>query len=193
MNELLKRLGACSSAKKWAFDKTWKEVYETCHRGDWLIWLFDETNPNHLKELSLTAGHCVNTVRHLMTDKRSTDAVDAAIAFGLGKITRDKLIHSIKDNYVCSPSYADAAYDVYANFSSSMTFTLEAYAAYAAHAVSRCYMFFTAVEYAASAAASAASAAGADASDAKIKNQKETADICRKYLPIEIWNIKTKN
>ena len=30
-------------------------------------------------------------------------------------------------------------------------------------------------------------ATAADA--AKIKNQKETADICRKYLPIEIWNI----
>lgn len=27
------------------------------------------------------------------------------------------------------------------------------------------------------------------AAAAKIKNQKETADICRRYLPISIWNI----
>ena len=44
----------------------------------------------------------------------------------------------------------------------------------------------------AAAAAAAASAAAADAYaayDAKTENQKETADICRKYLPIEVWNI----
>ena len=31
--------------------------------------------------------------------------------------------------------------------------------------------------------------AAADADAARIKNQQETADICRKYLPIELWNI----
>lgn len=30
----------------------------------------------------------------------------------------------------------------------------------------------------------------ADAADAKIKNQMATADACRKYLPIEIWNVE---
>ena len=40
MKVLLEKLNACDDAKKWASDKTWKEIYETCHRGDWLLWLF---------------------------------------------------------------------------------------------------------------------------------------------------------
>ena len=42
---------------------------------------------------------------------------------------------------------------------------------------------------AAYAAAYAAAAVDAAAYAARIKNQKETADICRKYLPIELWNL----
>ena len=53
-----------------------------------------------------------------------------------------------------------------------------AYAAYAAYAD-------------AADAAYAAYAAAADA-DARTKNQQATAEICRKYLPIEIWNIQSK-
>ena len=56
-------------------------------------------------------------------------------------------------------------------------------AAYAAVAVAACYAND------ADAAAAAAVAVSCYAS-AKKKNQKETADICKKqYLPIEIWNI----
>ena len=83
-----------------------------------------------------------------MKDRRSVDAVDAAIAFGEGKITKKEL--------------ADAA------------------AAGAADA---------AVAYAA--AAGAAAYAADAAVDARKKNQQETADICKKYLPIEIWNINS--
>jgi len=40
MKELLENLNACLKAREWAEEKTWKEVYGTCHRGDWLLWLF---------------------------------------------------------------------------------------------------------------------------------------------------------
>ena len=47
-----------------------------------------------------------------------------------------------------------------------------------------------AAAYAAYAAYTAASDAAADAAyAAKKENQQLTAEICRKYLPIEIWNI----
>ena len=131
MKELLMKLNACKDAIEWAGDKSWQEIYNTCHRGDWLLWLFKRTNPDDLKLLTLAKGHCANTVRHLMKDERSLKAVDAAIAFGEGKISRDEL---------------DAA--------------------------------------AADAAAFAAAVAAA-----KKENQQLTADICRKYLPIEVWNI----
>ena len=126
INDLLQNLNACDKAKIWAKDKTWKEIYHTCCRGDWLLWLFQRTNPNDLQILALAKGYCAQTVLHLMIDQRSKDAVQAAIDFGNGKITIEEL-------NIAADADADAA--------------------------------------------------------AKIKNQKETADICRKYLPIKIWNI----
>ena len=137
---------ACDEAAEWSNGKTWQEVYTTCHRGDWLLWLFARTNPDDLKTLTLTKGHCANTVRHLMIDNRSIAAVDAAIDFGEGKISIEKL-------------------------NAAATAACAAYAAGAAYAAS----------YAADAAA---------ATSAKKENQQQTADIARKYLPIEIWNIK---
>ena len=134
MKELLIKLNACADAREWAEGKSWQEVYDTCHRGDWLLWLFAKTNPNDLQLLTLAKGHCANTVRHLMRDGRSIKAVDAAIAFGEGMITKEELA-------------------------------------------------------AARAAAHAADAAAYTADVAQTKNQKETADIVRKYIPIEKWNI----
>ena len=138
--ELLIELNACESAREWAEGKTWAEAYNTCYRGDWLLWLFARTNPDDLQRLTLAKGHCANTVRHLMKDERSIKAVDIAIAFGEGRATIEEL----------KVAYAAAAYAA-------------AYAAYAADE----------------------SAWWA----AKKENQQLTADICRKYLPVEIWNI----
>ena len=146
MKELLIKLNACDEAKKWAEGKTWPEIYQTCHRGDWLLWLFVRVNPESKRELTLAKGHCANTVRHLMKDSRSLAAVDAAIAYGEGSISDWQLASAAASAY-----YADADY--------------AAYAAYAA----------------AYADAAAAAARG--------KNRFQTADICRKYLPIELWNI----
>ena len=125
MKKTLISLNACSAATEWEADKTWVEIYNTCHRGDWLLWLFKRTNPDDLQRLTLAKGHCAATVLHLMKDERSRKAVEVAIKFGEGLATREDLNN----------------------------------AAYAAAA-------------------------------ARTKNQMETADICRKYLPIEIWNIK---
>ena len=164
MKELLMKLNACKDAREWAGDKSWEEIYNTCHRGDWLLWLFKRTNPDDLQLLTLAKGHCANTVRHLMKDERSIKAVDAAIAFGEGKISRDEL--DAADAAAFAAAYADAAY------------------ADAASAASAAY----AAAYAAAAASDDAYAAYvADA--AKKENQQLTADICRKYLPIEVWNI----
>jgi hypothetical protein len=110
MKEKLIELDACAEALEWAGDKTWEEIYNTCHRGDWLLWLFAKTNPDDFRLLTLVKAHCANTVRH---------------------------------------------------------------SAYTAARV----------------AAEAAGAYAASYHAAKKENQKLTADVCRKYLPIEIWNV----
>ena len=108
MKKLLRKLSACQDAREWAGDKTWKEVYDTCHRGDWLLWLHYKTNVKDLQARTLAKGHCANTVRHLMKDERSIKAVDAAIAFGEGKINRDEL-NAAADSATAYASAADAA------------------------------------------------------------------------------------
>jgi hypothetical protein len=134
MKNLLRELNACENAREWAADKTWQEVYETCHRGDWLLWLFKKTNPDDLQLLTLAKGHCANTVRHLIKDERSIKAIDAAIAFGLGEITKDEL------DSADAAAPADAAADAYA---------------------------YAAIK----------------------QNEQQTADIVRKYISIEKFNI----
>ena len=144
--------GACQDGADYfnSFD-TPQDFVKNCYRGDWLLWLFKRTNPEDIRLLTLAKAHCANTVRHLMKDNRSIAAVDAAIAFGNGKITVEEL----------KADGADAAtYDA-------------ADAAYAAAA------------YAADADAAAAYDA---AVNARTKNRQDTADSCRKYLPLEVWN-----
>ena len=90
-NELLIKLNACDPAIEWAECKSWEEVYNTCHRGDWLLWLYKKTNKDNLRKLTLAKGLCANTVRHLMKDERSVAAVDAAIKYGNGEIGEKNL------------------------------------------------------------------------------------------------------
>ncbi len=162
INELLNELDACDEATEWAKDRTWEQIFNDCHRGDWLLWLFKRTNADDLQRLTLAKGHCANTVRHLMKDERSIKAVDVAIQFGEGFISLKEL--------------NAAAYAAYA----------AAYAASSAYAAAAAY----AASAYASASDAAAYAAYAAAYAARKNNQQQTADICRQYLPIDIWNIK---
>jgi len=159
MKDLLIKLDACYPAIEWAGDKTWEEIYNTCERGDWLLWLHDKTNKEDLQVRTLAKGHCANTVRHLMQDERSLKAIDTAIAFGDGRATLQEL---------------DAAYSAAADAVEDAYYPRAAAAAYTANAA----------DYAAEAAYYAAAY-----SVARTKNQKETADIVRKYIPIELWNV----
>jgi len=177
MKQLLIKLEACEEALEWASNKTWEEVYNTCHRGDWLLWLHYNTNKKDLQVRTLAKGHCANTVKHLMKDERSLKAVDTAIAYGEGRATRKEL-NSTAAAYTAADAdaaaYTTADADTAAYFASAAGAYAAAGAAYA-----------TGVAAYATGAAAAAGAGRA----AKIKNQKETADIVRKYIPIELWNV----
>ena len=171
MKELLKKLNACQPAREWADDKTIEEIWATCYRGDWMLWLARKLNIDK-RVLTLAKGHCANTVRHLMKDERSIAAVDMAIKYGEGNATDSELATAATAAYdayaaayaTAAAAYAAAAYDAYA---------AAAYAAYATAAAD-------AAAYAADAAAYAAAFA------ARKKSQQETAEICRKYIPLDL-------
>lgn len=190
MKQLLIKLNACQEAKEWASDKTWEEIYNTCHRGDWLLWLHQRTNKKDLQVRTLAKGHCANTVTHLMQDERSIVAIDTAIAFGEGRATRAELDSAAR----AAARAADVAFNsTYSAYSASEAAYYAAdasyYAADAYSASEAASAAANAAEAAADAAAEAAAEAAAAAA-AKIKNQKETADIVRKYIPIELWNVQ---
>jgi len=172
LKEFLIENNACKDGFDFAKDLTLDEFLNTCERGDWILWLFAKMNRESLQELTLAKGHCANTVRELMKDERSTKAVDVAISFGEGKATRKELDAAYAYAYAAADA-ADAA--AYAAAADAAAYAAAADAAAAAYA-------------AADAADAAAYAADADAYAAKKQNQKQTADICRKYLPLEIWN-----
>ena len=193
MKELLKKLNACEPAIEWAENKTWEEIYKTCHRGDWLLWLFKETNPDDLQKITLAKGHCAATVLHLMEDERSINAVKVAIAFGEGNASREDLNAASYAAAVAASDASDAS-DAYASASYAASVAY-ASASYAASVAFYTAAFYTAADAAYAVTAYAAYAAYTDAAAAaavaaKRQNQMETADICRKYLPIEIWNIR---
>jgi len=187
MKNLLRKLGACEDAREWAADKTWEEIFTTCHRGDWLLWLWKRTaedTEDNFKLLTRAKARCALTVRHLMKDKRSINACEVALKFTDGLATREELNAAADAAAYAAADAADA--DAYAAAAAADAADADAYAAAAAADAA------AADAYAAADAADADAYAAADAAAAyaKTKNRMETADICRKYLPIEIWNIK---
>ena len=187
IEELLTKLGACEEARNWAKGKTFEEVYTTCERGDWLCWLFARTNREDVQLLTLVKGHQANTVRHLITDKRSVNAIDTAIAFGEGRASREELSEAARAAYHAAraeanaASYADCDAAVAACYAASAAVVTASYAASAAAA--------SAVEAAAVAAYIAASRAADAADAAEQDSQKLTAEIFRKYISIDKFKI----
>jgi len=170
IKNLLIKLEACREAIEWVGDKDLKEAWETCHRGDWMLWLAAMTKVDH-RTLTLAKGRCAKTVVHLMKDELIINAVKAAIDYGNGRITYKEL-----DNA------ADAAYAAHAAYTT--TDHAAAHAAYTAAANTAATYANAAAAYAAAANAAAANAAD----DARVKNQKATADICREILTEEVFN-----
>lgn len=146
---------ACEPAITWAKEHgyTPEQAWERCERGDWLAWWYFEAHPEDERLQALVGGHIANTVRHLMTDERSTKAVDMAIAYGEGRATREE----------CKEAN-EAAVAVAINRPDDSASWSAASASWSA------------------ASASASAWASAWASENKAANQRQTADICRKFL-----------
>ena len=172
MKELLIKLNACKEAIEWAGDRTIEEIVKDCDRGDWLLWLAKKIDIE-LQPLTLAKGHCANTVRHLMENEKSIEAVDMAIAFGEGRATMEELNNAA--------DAADAAYDA-VFYAATLYATIVADAAIVGDASYAAYAAATAAAYAAGDAAFYPAYAADAAYAAKKQNQKETAEICRKYI-----------
>ena len=164
----LERHDACPEGHEFYKEfETSIEVWNACHRGDWMLWAARELGVDDRK-LTPTKAHCANTVRHLMKDERSKKYVDGAIAYGKGDIEKAELEGLYSEAI-------DASYD--AGFGSSDYNAASAAAYYSDyHMAMACYH----------------EASDSDKEAAWIANRKQTADICREYLTEEIKEIINK-
>lgn len=136
----LREIRACDEAKEWATGKSFEEVWTTCDRGDWMLWLAkkmqDKEGWGDLRNLTMAKVKCASLVTHLMKDERSLNALAVAERFANGEATKDELDAAAYAAYAAyADAYADAAdADAYA----------DAYAAYAAYAAAYAYAAYAA-------------------------------------------------
>ncbi len=179
--EILQKLDACDEAIEWAGNKSIEEIVNTCHRGDWLLWLANKIEID-VQPLTLAKGLCANTVRHLMRDERSIKAVDTAIAFGEGRESGDELDSAAAYYYDYYAASASAAALAAASAAASALAAASAASAACAYASSAAASAAYAASASSAALAASAAAYAADAASVKKQNQMLTADICRKYI-----------
>jgi len=107
----ISRFSPCKLALEFRSNySSFEEAWNNCPRGEWMLWIAQKLNVDLLR-LTTAKALCANTVRHLMTDKRSTDAIDVALAFGRGEITQKELKIAATDADTAAYAAAYAATD----------------------------------------------------------------------------------
>jgi hypothetical protein len=165
MEDLMKLLkqfaSACSDGKEYfESQKSMKEAWFNCKNTYWMIWALEHLYYQDDKNLRLFACKCAcdtplpngRYTYELLTDKRSRDAIEAAILFSYGKITEEDLSAAIA---AASDAARDAA-------SAAARYAARDAARYAARDAAR-DAASDAARYAARAAAIAAASAAASA------------------------------
>jgi len=153
--DYLKKIGACSDARKWNADRNLEKCWQDCERGDWMLWLMKKADMCDLRTLTLAKARCAELAKPYIKDPRSLAALQAAFDFANGLISQEEL-------------------QVFA----TATATYAAAATYAASAAA-------AAEATATYAASASYAASANAAEKKRMDiLKQCANICREVLKL---------
>jgi hypothetical protein len=127
------RLGACEDARVWAEGKSLAEAWNTCERGDWMLWL-----AAHLcnREIVVSAAcDCAElALKHVpKNEDRPRKAIETARAWVRGEATIAQLKKAAAASHTCYAEYASAgaaAYAAYAAYAAA----LAAYSVYSPHA-----------------------------------------------------------
>ena len=159
---ILENIKGCKAAKKWVdSQKDHKTAWDICERGDWMLRIAEKSGID-IRVLTRTKVECAKLVEHLMTDKRSINALRVAERFADGMSTIDEL-------RAAAVAAAYAAYDV-----DETAFAAAFASAYAAYDI----------DETAFAAAFAVACAVDDVDDVRVL--KQCADICREYIDFSV-------
>lgn len=90
-DELLRRLHACEEARKWATGRTLRNAWDTCGRGDWLLWLAGRMEGKRgwhtRQQIVLAACACAETALHYVPagENRPRLAIEVARRWAAGR------------------------------------------------------------------------------------------------------------
>lgn len=171
---------------------TLEEFLNTCQNGIWIASLFQKTNPRLYRVHASVAGHCVNIVRDKMKHKASLDAVDAAIKETARKRISDAEYEKILD--AAFYASADSPISLYKIRLTNGVYVsskqnaptnkakVAGWAAWAAYSALVCSTGTNKTDLVWSLHCTNMAYGSIK------KSNKLTADICRQYLPLKIWN-----
>jgi hypothetical protein len=134
----LKKLRACGEATSWVSGRDLAQVWESCHRGDWMLWLIGcmagEPGWPTRQQVVLAVCDCAETALQFVKqgEDRPRKAIETARAWARGEASLDEVR---ADAYAAYAAAADAAYAAaaYAAYAAAAYADADAYAdAYAA-------------------------------------------------------------
>jgi len=194
---LLVKLGACSEARDWARGKTLREVWKTCKRGDWMLWLAARYGDVPLKTMVAIAcdeaepamayvpagetrpQECLAMTRRWLKDEATIEEVKAA--GGAAKAAAGAAAWAAWAAAGAAEAAAGAA-EAAAGAAGAAAWAAEAAAEAAAGAAGGAAEAAGGAARAAEAAAEAA--AGAAWAAAGAESLRFSTDLCRKYIEV---------
>jgi len=116
LSTILRKLGACGEARKWAEPyATLEEAWKVCTRPDWILWLLDKTElDKNDPRFRLMACDFAESVLHLVPagEDRPRRAIEVARRFASGDADREEMA-AAKD--AAWAAARDEAWDAQAN------------------------------------------------------------------------------
>ena len=113
---LLHRVGACEEARMWAKGKSLEQVWRTCKRGDWMLWLVGRMSDRDgwptRQAVVLAACDCAATVLQYVprNEERPANAIKVARSWAVGKASLDEVRDAANAAYAAAYAAYAAAY-----------------------------------------------------------------------------------
>ena len=119
--QLLSELRACSAAREWAEGKDLKTAWDTCERGDWLLWLAgrmaDKPGWATHKAIVSVACDCAELALPYAApgEMRPAECIRVVRTWVKGEATIEQ-VRTARNDAASAASAADVAYAAYADF-----------------------------------------------------------------------------
>src|SRR5689334_23239370 len=124
LSKILRRFGACKDAKAWADDQQLAKAWNSCTRGDWLLWIAFQIIGNTRdtaagKALWLARADCAATALKFYEQKypgdtRVRECIQGVRDYARGKIDTDRLGDLSRTADAAAYPAAFAAYPAFA-------------------------------------------------------------------------------